>query len=187
MFAHLVLPQLKKIIVPTQPTHKILFHLTYFLGFIGCNLRGTSKNKISYPPIIQKNLISTFESNIDLEELSEDMGITGPFATGAYKAKDLDSNSHTSQLIVVDAIFVTELVEMDFHKDAKRKAVVLLQKVKNKISLCKTTPDDLDAICFLPIIADFKGFNFEHIFKDEGFSTSENLEFSRSGYFFDVL
>ena len=66
---------------------------------------------------------------------------------------------------------------MDFHKDAKRNPGVFLQKVKDKMSLCKTTPDNLNAIRFVHIIADLKASKVGHIFKDKGFLKSENLEF----------
>ena len=99
--------------------------------------------------------------NIGLDNQSEDTAITGQVATGAYTPKDLDSDSDTGRLIVADAIFVTELVEIDFNKDTQRDPSILLQKVKDKMSLCNATPEDPNAIRFLKIIEDFKASNLD--------------------------
>mmetsp|Transcript_45593 Transcript_45593/g.51670 ORF Transcript_45593/g.51670 Transcript_45593/m.51670 type:complete len:98 (-) Transcript_45593:126-419(-) len=68
---------------------------------------------------------------------------------------------------------------MDFSKDdTQRGPSVLLRKVKDKMLLCSTTPDDLDAIRFLKIIEDFKVSNFGHIFNKNSFPTkSQQPEF----------
>ena len=78
---------------------------------------------------------------------------------------------------------------MDFSKDdTQRNPSSLLQKVQDKILLCKTTPDDLEAIYFLKIIEDFKVTNFGHTFSKNGFPTkSEHPEFLKVKLLFDVL
>ena len=68
---------------------------------------------------------------------------------------------------------------MDFSKKgAQRNPRVLLQKVNDKVLIYKTTPNDLDAICFVKIIKDFKVSNFGHIFSKTRFPTkAEHPEF----------
>ena len=68
---------------------------------------------------------------------------------------------------------------MDFSKeDAQHDFRVLFQKVNNKMLICNTTPDNLDAICFVKINEDFKVSNFGHIFSETGFSKkAEHPEF----------
>ena len=120
--------------------------------------------------MIQKKSIGfTFDQSIELDDSLTDKMISFPFITRVYTVKRLYSDSNTGQIIVVDALFVTKLVEeMDFCKEASRDPMELLQKVKDKMLLCKTTPEDPDTICFLRIIADFKASNFGKIFKAKG-------------------
>ena len=152
---------------------------------------GHQKAKINKLPSIQKQLSATFELAIGLEERSEDEEAAGIVKEGAYTPKDLerDRDSDTGRSIMDDAIFVTESIEMDFSKDdAQRNPRELLQRVNNKMLLCNTTPDELDAIRFLKIIKDFKVSDFGHIFSNTGFPTkSENPEFIKVKLLFDAL
>ena len=126
--------------------------------------------KINEPPSIQKKLSDEFDAAIDLVEQEEDKEVTGIVTKGAYTPKVLDSNSNTDWSIVADAKFVTESVEIVFSKeDAQRDFRVLFQKVNSKILICNITPDNLDVICFVKIIKDFKVFNFGYIFSETGF------------------
>ena len=122
---------------------------------------GHQKEKLNEPLNIQKKLSAEFDLAIDLEDQEQDEEATGIVTKRAYMPKDLDSNSDTGWSIVADATFITESVEMDFSKEnAQRNPRVLFQKVNDKMLICKQTPDDLDAICFVKIIKDFKVSNF---------------------------
>ena len=126
--------------------------------------------KINEPPSIQKKLSNEFDAVIGFVEQEEDAEIKGIVTKGAYRSKDLDSDSKTGQSIVANAEFVTELVEMDFSKeDAQRDFRVLSQKVNNKMVIYNATLNDLDAIRFVKIIKDFKVSNFGNIFSETGF------------------
>ena len=94
----------------------------------------------------------------------------GSITKRVYQPKDLERGSDSGRSILDDAKFVTESVDMDFSKDnVQRNPMVLLLKVQDKMLLCNTTPDDLDAIRFLTIIENLKGSNFGDIFSQNGF------------------
>ena len=147
------------------------------------------KTKISSPPFIQKlNLESTFyKAFVKLVDASEDLGHFNPIATGAYTGNDLHSDRDTGQLIVKNILCVTESIGIDFRNKATRYSWVILQKVKDKNLLCKITPDDHNAACFLHIIADFKASNFGTILylKDSHFQRISS--FLMSSHFSDAL
>ena len=134
--------------------------------------------KITDPPILEKKIGEDFETAIGLEGQREGEVSVGSGTKVPYTPNDLEPNNDTGRSIVDDAKFVTESVDMDFSKDdTKRDPNVLLQKVQDKILLCNTTPDDLDAIRFLTIIENFKVSNFGHIFGEKGFpSKAEHPE-----------
>ena len=138
-----------------------------------------NKAKITDPPILKKNLVEDFERAIGLEGQREGDLSVGSGTKVPYTPKDLEPNNDTGRSIVDDATFAIESVDMDFSKeDTKRDPDVLLQKVQDKILLCNTTPEDLDAIRFLTIIENFKVSNFGHIFNKNGFPTkAEQPEF----------
>ena len=130
---------------------------------------GRNKAKIIDPPTLKKNLVEDFEKAMGLEEQREGDLSVGSGKKVPYTPKDLEPNNDTGRSIVDDATFAIESVDMDFSKDdTKRDPDVLLQKVQDKILLCNTTPDDLDAIRFLTIIENFKVSNFGHIFSQNG-------------------
>ena len=137
------------------------------------------KLKINEPPIIQKKLSDEFDALIGFMEQEEDTEVMGIVTKGAYTPKDLDSDSKTDWSIVADVKFVTELVEMDFSKeDTKCNFRVLFQKVTNKMVICNAILDNLDAICFVKTIEDFKVSNVGHIFSETGFpKKAEHPEF----------
>ena len=135
--------------------------------------------KISKPPSIKKKLSNKFNLAFDLVEKEEKEVVTGIVTKIVYTPKNLDRGNNTGPSIVADWKFITELVEMDFSKeDAQHDFRVLFQKVNNKMLICNTTPDNLDAICFVKINEDFKVSNFGHIFSETGFSKkAEHPEF----------
>ena len=110
--------------------------------------------KIIEPPSIQKKLSDEFDVTISVREQEEDAEVTGIVIKGAYTPKELNSDSKTGRSIVAHAKFVTELVEKDFIKEDTNR------KVTNKMAICNATIDDLNAICFVQIIKDFKVSNF---------------------------
>ena len=140
---------------------------------------GHQKVKINEPRSIQKKLSDEFDAAIDLVDQEEDEEVTGIVTKGAYISKVFDSDSYTGRSIVADAKFVTESVEIDFSKeDAQHDFRVIFQKVTDTLLICNTTLDDLDAICFMKIIEDFKVSNFGHIFSETRFpKKAEHLEF----------
>ena len=95
------------------------------------------KAKISNPSSIQKKLNSTFELAIGLEDWLEDTEVSGIVAKRAYMPKDNKNNSNTGRLIVDDATFVTELVEMDFRKDTQQNLAYFSRKSKIKCCYVK--------------------------------------------------
>ena len=149
---------------------------------------GQNKAKIIDPPTLKKNLVEDFEKAMGLEEQREGDLSVGSGKKVPYIPKDLEPNNDTGRSIVDDATFAIESVDMDFSKDdTKQDPDVLLQKVQDKILLCNTTPDDLDAIRFLTIIENFKVSNFGHIFNKNGFPTkAEQPEFLGVKLLFDA-
>ena len=110
-----------------------------------------------------------FDAVIGFMEQEKDEKITGIVTKGAYPPKDLDSDSNTGWSIVTGTNFFTESVEMDFSKEnAQRDFRLIFQKVNNKMLICNIALNDLDVICFVKIIKDFKVSNFEHIFSETG-------------------
>ena len=134
--------------------------------------------KIIEPPSIKKKLSNEFDEAIGVREQEEDAEVTGLVTKGAYTPKDLDSDGKTGQSIVANAKFVTELVDIDFSKEGTNcNFIALFQKVTDKMDSCNATIDNLDAICFVQIIKNFKASNFGHIFSKTGFpKMADHLE-----------